>query len=258
LSGPRLGRLPAFSQISAFQAGWVGLLPLRDRTAVIAAYDSTSVTAPEVVELVGVIAGMPITGDAVVSELRPGIQRSPWIGNCVAIGEAAIALEPLDAVQLQVTHGCISHLITLFPATAAEFPEAAAYNEAIRSFGSNLRDFQAAHYALNRRFDEPMWDRVRERQLPSSLRRKVDIFGARALMAMNDDESFHEQLWAALLLGCGEMPEGYDPRVDSLSDQAHMAKVQERLRAVAEEARLMPSAEQFLNIDQGAAAPVSA
>jgi hypothetical protein len=61
-----------------------------------------------------------------------------------------------------------------------------------------------------------------------------------------------------LLLGCGEMPEGYDPRVDSLSDQAHMAKVQERLRAVAEEARLMPSAEQFLNIDQGAAAPVSA
>ncbi|MES2327401.1 MAG: tryptophan 7-halogenase [Pseudomonadota bacterium] len=258
LSGPRLGRLPAFSQISAFQAGWVGLLPLKDRTAVIAAYDSTSITAPEVVELVGVVAGMPITGDAVVSELRPGIQRSPWIGNCVAIGEAAIALEPLDAVQLQLTHGCISHLITLFPATAAEFPEAAAYNEAIRSFGSNLRDFQAAHYALNRRFDEPMWDRVRERQLPSSLRRKVDIFGARALMAMNDDESFHEQLWAALLLGCGEMPEGYDPRVDSLSDQAHMAKVQERLRAVAEEARLMPSAEQFLNIDQGAAAPVSA
>jgi hypothetical protein len=54
------------------------------------------------------------------------------------------------------------------------------------------------------------------------------------------------------------MPEGYDPRVDSLSDQAHMAKVQERLRAVAEEARLMPSVEQFLNIDQGAAAPVSA
>ena len=77
-------------------------------------------------------------------------------------------------------------------------------------------------------------------------------------MAMNDDESFHEQLWAALLLGHGEMPEGYDPRVDSLSDQAHMAKVQERLRAVAEEARLMPSVEQFLNIDQGAAAPVSA
>src|SRR5206468_7293439 len=26
-SGPRLGRLPAFSQISAFSAGWVGLLP---------------------------------------------------------------------------------------------------------------------------------------------------------------------------------------------------------------------------------------
>ena len=256
-SGPRLGRLPAFSQISAFQAGWVGLLPLRDRTAVIAAYSSISITAPEVVELVGVVAGMPITGDAVVSELRPGIQRSPWIGNCVAIGEAAIAVDPIDAAQLQVTHGCISHLMTLFPATAGEFPEAAAYNESIRSFGSNLRDFQAAHYLLNRRFDEPMWDRARDRPLPPSLRRKVDVFGARALVPTNDDESFHEQLWTALLLGYGVTPEGYDPRVDALSDHAHIAKVQERLRAVAEEARRMPSVEQFLNIEQGAAAPVN-
>ena len=36
--------------------------------------------------------------------------------------------------------------MSLFPATAGEFPEAEAYNAAIRSFGSNLRDFQAAHY----------------------------------------------------------------------------------------------------------------
>jgi hypothetical protein len=45
--------------------------------------------------------------------------------------------------------------------------------------------------------------------------------------------------------------------VDSLTDQAHIAKVQERLRAVAQEARQMPSVEQFLHIEQGAAAPAN-
>jgi tryptophan halogenase len=197
---------------------------------------------------------MPIGCDAVVSELRPGIQRSPWIGNCIAVGEAAIALDPIDALELQVTHGCISHLMTLFPATAGEFPEADAYNRSVRSFGTNLRDFQAAHYLLTRRFDDPFWDRVRGAALPPSLKRKVDMFAARAVAPLNDDESFQEQSWAALLLGCGVRPEGYDPRVDALPDEAHIAKVQHRLREVGELAKRMPSVEQFLGLDQAAAA----
>jgi len=36
--------------------------------------------------------GMPVTGEAVVSELAQGVLDTPWIGNCVAIGEAAVAL----------------------------------------------------------------------------------------------------------------------------------------------------------------------
>lgn len=253
-SAPRLPKLPAFSQISAFHAGWVGLFPLQNRTAVIAAYNSQAASDQEVAEIAGVIARMPIGGDAVVSELRPGIQRSPWIGNCIAVGEAAIALDPIDALELQVTHGCISHLMTLFPATAGDFPEADAYNQSIRSFGANLRDFQAAHYLLNRRFDDLFWDQVRGAALPPGLKRKVDMFSARAVVPLNDDESFQEQGWAALLLGCGVRPEGYDPRVDALPDEAHIAKVQQRLRDVAEIAQRMPSVEQFLGVDQAAAA----
>ena len=257
-SATRLPRLPAFSQVSAFHAGWLGLFPLQHRTAVAAAYNSAYVAQEEVVELTAVLARMPISGDAVVSELRPGIQRSNWIGNCVAIGEAAIAVDPIDGLELQVTHGCISHLVTLFPATAGEFPEAEAYNQAVRSFGINLRDFQAAHYLLNRRFDDAMWDAVRAATMPTSLKRKIDMFSARALVPMNDEESFHEQLWTTLFLGCGIMPQDYDPRVDALPDAAHIEKVQQRLRAVAEQARRMPSVEQFLGVTEGASARVNA
>jgi tryptophan halogenase len=256
-SAPRLPRLPAFSQISAFHGGWVGIFPLQNRTAVITVYSSEAVSDAEVVELAGVIARMPVSGEAVVSELKAGTQRTPWIGNCVAVGESAIAVDPIDALELHVTHGCISHLMSLFPATASEFPEAEAYNRSVCSFGSNLRDFQAAHYVLNGRFDDRFWDRLRDADMPPKLKRKVDMFGARAVVPLNDDESFHEQSWAALLLGCGVRPQGYDPRVDAIADEAHIEKVQQRMRDVAQTARRMPSVEQFLGLDQAAAAQVS-
>lgn len=256
-SAPRLPNLPAFSQISAFKSGWVGLFPLQDRTALVAAYSSGAIGDAEVVELASVISRMPVGGDAVVSELRPGMQQRPWIGNCVAVGQAAIALDPIDALDIHTTHGCISHLMTLFPATAGEFPEADAYNRSIGAFGTNLRDFQAAHYCLNRRFDDPFWDRVRDTAMPPGLKRKVDMFDARALVPLTDEESFYEQGWSGLLLGCGVIPKGYDPRVDGLPDEAHIQKVQDRLRGVAAIARQMPPVEQFLGLDHAVPAQVS-
>ena len=249
-TAPRMAQLPAFAQISAFGGGWVGQFPLQDRTVVSAVYSSGAVSDDEAVKIAGVLARSSLRGEAVVSHLRPGMQRTPWIGNCVGVGEAAIAVDPVDAVELHVTHGCISHLMTLFPATAEAFPEADAYNRAIRSFGANLRDFQAAHYVLNRRFDDRLWDRVRDAHLPPELKGKIDLFSARSAVPLNDEESFHEQSWAALLVGCGVQPQDYDPRVDSIPAEVHVQRMQQRLRDVASLARQMPPVERFLALEQ--------
>jgi tryptophan halogenase len=131
-SAPALQPLPAFSQVSAFRGGWIALHPLRDRTAIVAVYDTQRISDQEMVDTLPILTRLAIAGDAVVSPLRPGVQKRSWIGNCVAVGEAAVALEPLDAVQLHLTHMCVSHLVTLFPVTADELPEAAAYSSAIR------------------------------------------------------------------------------------------------------------------------------
>jgi tryptophan halogenase len=255
-SGPRLPNLPAFSQISAFDAGWVGLFALQNRTAVVAVYSSDRVSDRAMAEQIPAIARMPIGGEATVSAVLPGLRQQAWIGNCVAIGESAIAADPIDALTLHIAHGCISHLMTLFPATSEAFPEALAYNRSIASFGANLRDFQAAHYKLNRRFGDPLWDDARAVAAPASLARKLDLFAARGAIALNDDESFFEQGWAALLVVCGMMPEDYDPRVDSVADEVHIEKVQQRLRMVAATARRMPPVDEFLGIGQAAAAQV--
>jgi tryptophan halogenase len=255
-SAPRLQNVPAFSQISAFRGGWVGLFPLQNRTAVVAAYGSRAVADDEMVEQLSVIARLPVQGDAVVSALNQGIRRKAWIGNCIAVGEAAIAVDPIDALDLHVTHGCISYLMTAFPVTADQFPEAEAYNASVHRFGCNLRDFQAAHYKLNRRFDDPFWDAARDAMMPESLERRIGLFDARAIVTLYDDESFHEQSWAALFLGCGLMPKGYDPRIDAVPDEAHIQKVQQRLRDVAQIAKQMPTVDELV-FGQTAAAQVS-
>ena len=245
-SAAPLKSLPAFSQISAFRGGWVGLYPLRDRTAVVAVYASDVVSDHSMPGELPLLARMAVSGEAVVAEIKPGMLERPWIGNCVAVGDAAIALEPVDAAQLHVAQGCISHLIAVFPATADEMPEASAYNKSMRSFAGNIRDFALAHYVLNRRFDELFWDKAREAEVPATLRQKLDLFAARGTVAIGDDETFSDQNWTLLMLGAGVEPDGYDPRIDLLPDEPQIEKVQQRLRAVSQLARQMPSVDQFV------------
>jgi hypothetical protein len=48
------------------------------------------------------------------------------------------------------------------------------------------------------------------------------------------------------MLGAGVEPDGYDPRIDLLPDEPQIEKVQQRLRAVSQLARQMPSVDQFV------------
>jgi tryptophan halogenase len=189
---------------------------------------------------------MPIGGDATVSDLGQGIRRRCWVGNCVAVGEAAFSLEPLDAVQLHIAHNCITQLMMLFPVETEAFPEAEAYDRVIRQVATGLRDFQAAHYRLNQRFGEPLWDRCREAAAPETLQRKLDVFAARGHVPLHDHETFHEPDWAGLFIGHGLIPESHDPRLDALPEQEQIAEVQRRLQEIAALVEAMPSSDEFI------------
>jgi len=245
-SAKALSPFPGFSQISAFRQGWTGLFPLQDRTAVVAAYDSRQISDQGVLDSLSAFANLPVNGDAVVSGLTQGIRRRMWVGNCVAVGESAFSLEPLDAVQLHIVHQCISQLMTLFPVEAGAFHEAELYDRIIRRAAINLRDFQAAHYKLNRRFDAPLWDGCRDAAVPETLQRKLDVFSARGHVPLYDDETFHEDGWESLLIGHGLMPQSYDPRVDAIPEQEHIAQMQLRLKDIVGLVEAMPVVDDFI------------
>ena len=246
-SGPRMTPLPAMSRISAFAAGWMGMFPLQDRTPVIAAYDSRRTSDEEMLRTASVLAGMAL-GDAVVSPLTVGCRAAPWTGNCIAIGEAAAWLEPLDAAPLHMIHLGISHLITLFPVDADNLLEAQPYNEAVLSHARNLRDFQIAHYRLNGRLDEPFWDRAREAAPPPDLAYKLDLFGARGAIAVYEDETFQEENWLSVLVGHGLIPRAHDPQAGAMPREELIQSFQKMLSFIAAEVREMPSTEAQLEL----------
>lgn len=239
-SAKALRPLPAYAQIAAFEAGWIGLHPLRDRTAVTVVYDSTVMADRAVLEAVPVLTGLALEGEASVEAFEAGA-RPAWIGNCVALGAAAAVLEPLDAVQLHLVQMGLSLLIGLFPVEADDMPEAEAFNAGFASHVRNVRDFQLAHYALNRRFDERFWDRARAADLPDALKARLRLFAARGIVPTFDDESFQEQNWIASFVGHGLIPGDHDPLVDAVPEAEQMDRFRSLLGRIAEEVRAMPA-----------------
>jgi tryptophan 7-halogenase len=245
-SGKRLEPLPGFSQISAFRTGWLGLYPLQDRTAMSAVYDATNISDSEMAQSMAVLSGLRIEGNVVASEFRAGARACPWSGNCVAIGEAAVTLEPLDAVQLQLIQIGLSHLIALFPVDADAMLETDLYNAGISAYARNIRDFQIAHYKLNQRIDDPVWDRAREMKVPDELQYKLDLFGRRGRVALYENETFQAENWTSIFVGHGLVPRSYDPLADALPGQEQIQEFQRMLRFISAEVQAMPSLEAHL------------
>ena len=244
-SGALLQPLPAFSQVSAFRAGWTRLEPLQDRTAVTICL-AEDAFGEDMLQNLEVLAGIRIDGEAVLAPLEPGIRARPWLGNCVALGGAAVRLEPLYPVELHMVHVGVTQLIGSLVQAGGAMTGNDAYNEAIAARAVNLRDFQVAHYRLNRRFDDPFWDRARSAASPLGLGEKLVSFRSAGHIPIQPNEALQADDWATIFLGHGVMPESYDRRADEMSEQDIMMKLQQRLRDVAVLVNEMPTVADFI------------
>lgn len=239
LAGQRLNTLPAYAHVEAVEGGWVGLYPLQDRTAGLAVYEAGTTDADAMVRRAEEVSPLGWRrGEA--QSLRPGMQLRPWIGNCVALGPAAIALDPSDGAPMHALQAGLSHLVTLFPTDMESGPEARAYGAAMIAHGQSLRDFQAMHYHLNRRNGAP-WEAVRGVEPPADLAYKLRLFAARGVVPTREDEAFQAANWSACLIGHGLIPEAHDPLAEGVSEGEQIQIFQKILaRIAADVGRMRP------------------
>lgn len=238
-SAPKLEPLPSFSQITAFSAGWIGIYPLLNKTAINIAYSSQYITSTEVLERAAAIAGGRID-DATESHFEASNRPRHWIKNCIALGSAATNLEPLDATQLHLLHLSFSLLRELFPQNTNYETEMKIYNEKMQRYAESIRDFMFARYYLNKRYDDEFWNFVREQPVPDTLKNRLDLFMSRGVISMFEEDVFLEEDWYALFVGNRLRAEVLDPLIARTPDEDLMSKFQQLLVYIKAEVEKMP------------------
>jgi tryptophan halogenase len=124
----------------------------------------------------------------------------------VALGAAAVALEPLAGADLHLAQLGVGTLIELFPLDAHSAVESDEYNRVMGEHADALRDFTLAHYRAGRARPGEFWAQTRAAPPPQRLADKLDLFSANGRINLLDFESFEEVDWAWLLMGARLTP----------------------------------------------------
>ncbi|WP_076069519.1 tryptophan 7-halogenase [Sphingomonas montana] len=187
----------------ALPTGWRFARPLRDRTLVGLAYVAGQTPDSSARRI------LPAGDETVV--VAPGALADPWAHNVLALGDAAVALDPLGDANLHLAHAAILRAIDLLPGRDFGATELAEYNRRSHRQAIRVRAFQAAHYHPTGRTRGPFWKGLHRLPRPDDLAHTLDQFAHRGRLPFYEDESFDPDDWHGLLLGLGIMPNVPDP-----------------------------------------------
>ena len=238
---------PPYSYAEAHRGGWTRHIPLQGMTALAAHFDSGTLSDPEVLDLLQ--ASVPGRKLATVqfTAVRPGCRSQPWVRNCVALGMAAAAIDPVGMSNLQLLRTAISRLLTLLPAGPDSATEAAEFNRQSGLLLDHARDFAMLHYKLNGRRGEAFWDACREMSIPESLQYRMRLYESRGRVVQYDEEPIRDASWINLFDEHDVRPRHYNPIADG-TDTATLRQHADRVRAVMlEELGKMPTHADYLS-----------
>ncbi|WP_277924683.1 tryptophan halogenase family protein [Sphingomonas sp. BAUL-RG-20F-R05-02] len=206
-----------YTSAIAMPAGWRWRIPLQHRTGNGYVYASAFVSDDDARRaLESAVEGEALAAPRIL-RFKAGRRRRSWVGNCVAIGLASGFLEPLESTSIYFVQQAITTLIELFPQRAIAASDRDEFNRIIDLEYDRIRDFLILHYHATTRDDSPFWDHVRTMTVPDSLSEKLDLWRTRGRLVKYREGVFLDPSWVAVYLGQGIVPEGWDPRVDSMA-----------------------------------------
>ncbi len=184
--------------------------------------------------------------------LRQGRLSESWVRNCVAIGDAAISVEPLEWTNLHLAHSQIDRLVSMMPGADFAPVELAEYNRQCNAEADRVRDFLCMHYVAAQR-SEPFWADSSAVAPPESLAHTLALFAERGRLPYYEEETFARDSWAAVLLGQGFFPRRIDPLADSVTPEQAERALSSRQKALEPIVQAQPSYRgTFLQMGQGA------
>ena len=111
--------------------GWTALYPSQAATHVVHAYSSALSDDEDALRSAGAASGLALT-DVVLRPSEPGRREQAWSHNCVAVGAAACALDPVHNLDLHAVQLGLIQLLAIYPSSADFDAERSEYNRVMR------------------------------------------------------------------------------------------------------------------------------
>jgi tryptophan halogenase len=133
--------------------------------------------------------------------LTPGRAAAPWIGNVVALGDAAARFEPLGPLHLDLAHRQLALLIEMLPGRAITPLEREEYNRRSVLMMEGVHEMLALHFASANAVAV-----FGERPLPGRALAVIDQFQRRGRIPFREELPLLSQEQFALLVALGWAP----------------------------------------------------
>lgn len=204
----------------ARECGWQWRIPLRHRVGNGHVYSSAHLSDDRAAAgLLESLEGAPLAAPRLL-RFKAGCRARAWVGNCLALGPAAVSLEPLESTGIHLAQTGLGRLFSLFPDRDLDPAIAAEYNRLTALEYEHVRDFLILHYAASKRDDSPFWRDCRAIRLPQTLAYKRDLFAKTGRIAILEEETFAAASWLAIYAGFDIWPERHEPSVDIFGSSA--------------------------------------
>jgi tryptophan halogenase len=201
-------------RVTARAAGWQSRMPLQAVTGVGQVWSSAHQDEEAArQELAG--AGTPLAEPRLTS-FTSGRRRVFWDKNVIALGAASGCIEPLSASELHLLISALFNLLDHFPDKQFDPANTASYNAAVLHDLERARDFVILHYCTSRRDDSDFWKQNAQRELPDTVRHRLDLYRASGRIVQQRAEPFTDLDWFYIFEGAGVVPRDYDPLVDTV------------------------------------------
>lgn len=236
-----------YTKAIAREAGWQWRIPLQHRTGNGYVYCSEHISDDAAAQTLLENLDSPATGSPRHLRFTTGRREKFWHRNCVAIGLSAGFMEPLESTSLHLIQTAIRRLLALLPDKDFNPVSEAEFNRITTMEYETIRDFLILHYHATDRDDAPMWNYVRNMEIPDTLAYKIDSFKAFGRMVSEGVELFANPSWLAVYVGQNIMPERTEPLAKLRHSPEVFSKL-ERLREImGEVAETMPSHQAYID-----------
>jgi tryptophan halogenase len=205
---------PACRLITGTESGWQSTTPLREKNHLVSLFESS--------------LGYEQQG---CQTFTLGHRNKAWQGNCIGIGHAAYALEPITPAPYILLKKDIERLLELIPVSQEMLIEREEYNRRFKDDVVHAELFHRALYAQQRDVGYGASEK---------LERKISQYIHRGILTSYDFEPFNEQDWAILHAGLGRVPERYDRMAEQVDFKKMQAKLDTMRAGIAHLGANMP------------------